>query len=196
MGKAAATRLDILQKAFELIYANGYQATSVDDILATTKVTKGAFYYHFKNKDEMGLAVIHEVMFPAMGEAFTQLSDSTDPLKDIYGLMKHFLLETPALQVQYGCPAGNLAHELPHISDAFNTAMAELVNHWREGLQACISNGKKAGLLRSNINPQQVAYFIMAGYWGIRNYAKLYNTTDSYVMYLKELKQYLNGLKK
>ena len=43
MSKAAATRLTILQKAFELVYANGYQATSIDDILIKTAVTKGAF---------------------------------------------------------------------------------------------------------------------------------------------------------
>jgi hypothetical protein len=43
MKKSAATRLMILQKAFELIYAKGYQTTSIDDIIATTKVTKGAF---------------------------------------------------------------------------------------------------------------------------------------------------------
>jgi AcrR family transcriptional regulator len=58
MKKSAATRLMILEKAFELIYAKGYQTTSIDDIIATTKVTKGAFYYHFKTKDEMGLLLL------------------------------------------------------------------------------------------------------------------------------------------
>ncbi len=48
MKKAEVTRLNILQKAFELIYVNGYQTTSIDQIIATTQVTKGAFFYHFK----------------------------------------------------------------------------------------------------------------------------------------------------
>ena len=61
MKKAEGTRRNILEKAFELIYERGYQNTSIDDILATTGVTKGAFYYHFQNKDEMGLAIIHEI---------------------------------------------------------------------------------------------------------------------------------------
>lgn len=66
MSKAAETRLTILQKAFYLIYRKGYQATSIDDIIATTQVTKGAFFYHFKSKDEMGLAMIREIMYPGM----------------------------------------------------------------------------------------------------------------------------------
>ncbi|WP_312076739.1 TetR/AcrR family transcriptional regulator [Chryseobacterium sp.] len=64
MKKSEATRLNILQKAFELIYVKGYQTASVDEIIATTQVTKGAFYYHFKTKDEMGLAIINELMIP------------------------------------------------------------------------------------------------------------------------------------
>lgn len=37
MKKAETTRLNILQKAFELIYVKGYQTTSIDDIIATTQ---------------------------------------------------------------------------------------------------------------------------------------------------------------
>jgi AcrR family transcriptional regulator len=70
MKKSAATRLMILEKAFELIYAKGYQTTSIDDIIATTKVTKGAFYYHFKTKDEMGLAIINELVKPQLTSGF------------------------------------------------------------------------------------------------------------------------------
>jgi TetR/AcrR family transcriptional repressor of nem operon len=69
MSKAANTRITILQKAFELIYSKGYQTTSIDDIIATTQVTKGAFYYHFKTKDEMGVAIIEEILKPTMLEA-------------------------------------------------------------------------------------------------------------------------------
>ena len=69
ISKAATTRLNILQKAFTLVYKNGYRATSIDEIIATTQVTKGAFFYHFKNKDEMGLAMIYEVLYSSMQDA-------------------------------------------------------------------------------------------------------------------------------
>lgn len=70
MKKAETTRLIILQKASELIYAKGYQNTSVDDIIATTQVTKGAFYYHFRTKDEMGIAIINEILKPTLTNNF------------------------------------------------------------------------------------------------------------------------------
>ena len=93
MKKAEATRLTILQKAFELIYVKGYQTTSIDDILATTQVTKGAFYYHFKNKDEMGIAIIDELIKPTLTDSFMEpLQKDENPLTAIYNLMHHLLM--------------------------------------------------------------------------------------------------------
>src|ERR1044072_5954272 len=105
MKKAEATRLSILQKSFELIYVKGYQTTSIDDILATTQVTKGAFYYHFKNKDEMGVAIINELLKPTLNAGFiTPLQTGENPLIAIYQLMHYLLMEDEFLRVEYGCP--------------------------------------------------------------------------------------------
>lgn len=195
MKKAASTRFQILEKAFELIYAHGYQTTSVDDIIAQTQVTKGAFYYHFKNKDEMGLAVINEIMFPSMHEGFvSSLENTTDPVNDIYAMMHHLLLENPFLQVKYGCPAGNMTQEMSPLNEQFSHALSKLVNQWETVLKQSLSNGKKAGKIRTEVDEQQVAYFVMSGYWGIRNFGKLYNSKACYHVYLKELKSYLESL--
>ncbi len=195
MKKSAETRLDILQKAFELIYMHGYQATSVDQIIAETKVTKGAFYYHFKNKEEMGLAVINEIMKPGTHDSYVKpLMNSKDPVKEIYAMMKELLMDNKFLKVEYGCPAGNLTAEMSAFNDEFNAALSELINEWESALKISISNGKKAGTIRAEVNAQQVAYFVMSGYWGIRNYGKLQHGKEPYLLYLKELKNYLKGL--
>lgn len=195
MKKSEATRQLMLQKAFELIYVNGYQATSIDEIISTTKVTKGAFFYHFKNKDEMGLAMINEVLLPSINEGFVQaLKHSDDPIKAIYNLMKYLLLENPFLKVSYGCPAGNLTQEMSPLNQAFAKALAKSVEQWQLVIEACIRKGKKAGNVKKNVNAQQVAYFVMSGYWGIRNFGKLYNSKACYKVYLKELKAYLKTL--
>lgn len=185
----------ILQKAFELIYKNGYQSTSIDVIISTTKVTKGAFFYHFKNKDEMGLAVINEVLLPTMyQELVVPLSHSDNPSKDIYNLVRKLLLENSFLEPRYGCPAGNLTQEMSPVNEEFNKALAQLTSHWQEAIQKSITLGKKAGNIRPAIQGKQVALFVMSGYWGVRNVGKLMDSTDCYVSFLKELKHYLSGL--
>ncbi len=195
MKKSTSTRLSILQKAFDLIYIKGYQATSIDDILTNIEVTKGAFYYHFKTKDEMGLAIIQEMMLPAMQESYvTALTASSDPAAAIYEMMKHILLDDPKMQARYGCPVGNLSQEMAPLNPLFKEALHHLFDLWEEALRKCISNGKKAGTINVEVNAKQVACFVIAGYWGIRTIGKFFDDSTSYKTYLKELKSYLKSL--
>lgn len=196
MSKAANTRLTILHKAFELIYTKGYQTTSIDEIIATTQVTKGAFYYHFKTKDEMGVAIIEEILKPTMQEHFIKPTEaSQNPIEDFYNMISYLLLEDPFLQVKYGCPVGNLTQEMTPWNTKFSEALAELVDLWKATIINSIEKGKEAGLIRKDVVGEQVAFFILSGYWGIRNFGKLQNDNSSYLVYLKELNVYLNGLK-
>jgi AcrR family transcriptional regulator len=196
MGKASETRLTILQKAFELIYINGYQATSVDEILATTKVTKGAFYYHFKNKEEMGLAVINEIMQQTMGKMLLEpLATSPEPLQEIYEMMEYLLIQEPHLQIKYGCPTNNLIQEMSPLNETFSQALAQIMNEALEASKNAVERAKSLGQVRAEVNSFQVAVFLSSGYAGIRNLGKLYQEPHYYHLYLKELQAYLNSLK-
>ncbi len=195
MKKAEATRLTILQKAFELIYVKGYQTTSIDDIIATTQVTKGAFYYHFKTKDEMGLAIINEILKPTLVNSFIQpLRQEQNPLDAIYNLMHSLLMENEFLKVEYGCPASNFTQEMTPWNADFNNALNELIQQWTEVMTAAIEKGKENGFIRKEVNGRQVTFFVLSGYWGIRNFGKLANSKQVYLPYLKELKSYLSSL--
>lgn len=196
MKKAAATRMNILEKAFELIYVKGYKTTSIDDIIATTQVTKGAFYYHFKNKDEMGIAIINELMKPTLAQSFIEpLKTDAPPLDAIYGLIHHLLMEDKFLKVEYGCPVANFAAEMSPWNEDFNAALNELTHEWTKIMIAALERGKKAGSVRKDINAKQVTMFVMSGYWGVRNFGKLENSRSPYTLFLKQLKYYLDTLK-
>ncbi len=196
MSKASSTRLAILQKAFDLIYTKGYQTTSIDDILATTKVTKGAFYYHFKNKDEMGLAMINELMKPALtGSFILPLQKDENPVTAIYDLMHNLLMKNDFLKVEYGCPAANFTQEMTPWNADFSKVLNELTQQWLKVMAASIEQGKAKGFIRRDVNARQATLFIMSGYWGIRNFGKLENSKKVYLPYLKELKNYLHSLK-
>ena len=196
MKKAEATRLTILRKAFELIYAKGYQTTSVDEIIATTQVTKGAFYYHFKTKDEMGLAIISDILIPKLTKNFIEpFQSESNPINTIYDLMHYLLIEDDFLKVEYGCPAANLTQEMAPWNEEFRRVLDTLTQQWKEVMTATLEKGKERGHIRKDVNSKQVTLLIMSGYWGIRNFGKLENSKKIYLTYLKELKNYLNTLR-
>lgn len=59
-GKAAtrsqASRIRILDAALTVIRTRGYSATRVEDICEAAGLTKGAFFHHFRSKEELAVA--------------------------------------------------------------------------------------------------------------------------------------------
>lgn len=77
-------RKRLLDAAMQVIRAQGYSATTVDDICRAAGLTKGAFFHHFKSKEELGVAAAAH--FSAMAEGlfaaapYRKLSDPLDRL--------------------------------------------------------------------------------------------------------------------
>lgn len=59
--EAAVTRATVLNAALSVFSAKGYAATSLDDIAAAAKVTRGAIYWHFKSKADLYNTLISEL---------------------------------------------------------------------------------------------------------------------------------------
>ncbi|MCC7509288.1 MAG: TetR/AcrR family transcriptional regulator [Planctomycetes bacterium] len=55
------TRNRILDSALVLALEKGLAAASLDQVIERAEITKGAFFYHFKSKDELALALVSHV---------------------------------------------------------------------------------------------------------------------------------------
>ena len=195
MDKAEKTRADILKKAFDLIYQYGYQATSVDKIISTTQVTKGAFYYHFKNKDEMGIAMVKEVILPALEENLLQpLQGASDPVSKIYEIFERKLLNDPEISIDLGCPTNNLVQEMSPISVKFHKTLRFVLDKWIKVIKEALEQGKKEKMVNAAVDSHGAAEFIVASYEGLKGVGKIYGK-DLYVSFLKQFKQYLETLR-
>jgi len=196
MNKASNTRMHILEKSFGLIYQNGYQATSIDKIIETTKVTKGAFYYHFEDKEKMGLAMIKEVVAPRLDRLLiSPIKNADDPLEKIYQTIKKNLVEDTDFDIQYGCPINNLIQELSPIKESFKSTLQLVIENWKKTIVSELENGKKRGKVNENIDSNAVAEFIIVSYEGLRGTGKVYQNFKLYESYIDQLKFYLNALK-
>lgn len=192
LSKAQRTRLELLKKAFDISYRKGFLQASLDEILAGTNVTKGAFYYHFRNKDEMGIALINELMRPAILSGFGNIAESgMGAIETIVSLNRFLLFENPDLLPEYGCPAGNFVHEMTPWNEPFREALFGLVSEWRSGLIGILENGKTSGELSADLDPEALCTYIMSAYWGVRELAKLNNDSTVYNQFLEQLRTHL-----
>ena len=93
--KPTKRELRIATAAKELFGEYGFEPVSVKDIAERAGVTTGALYYHFKNKDDLIMAVYGEnaTLFRELSEKFAR---SEDPLGDIV----EFLGETMVKRIE------------------------------------------------------------------------------------------------
>src|SRR5947208_1723306 len=72
----------LLDAALSVIRTKGYSATTVDELCAAAGVTKGAFFHHFKSKEELAVAAADH-WSETTGALFAQASyhDCADPLE-------------------------------------------------------------------------------------------------------------------
>src|SRR5271170_5370894 len=83
------TRERLLQAASREIYRSGFQSAGLETILASAGVTKGALYYHFKNKEALGYAVVEEIISPDVhGTWVRPLQNVKDPVEALIGIVE------------------------------------------------------------------------------------------------------------
>jgi TetR/AcrR family transcriptional repressor of nem operon len=113
----------LLDAAMHLIRAQGYSATTVDDICREAGLTKGAFFHYFANKEDLALAAAAH--FAAMAEglfAAAPYRTLSDPLDRVLGYIdfRTAILNGPI--PEFTCLLGTMVQEAyetyPAIRDA------------------------------------------------------------------------------
>src|SRR5215468_2309537 len=116
----------ILEVARDLFYHRGYLATSVDDIIAEAKVAKSNFYYHFKSKEDLGIAVLEMRCSEFEAARNSTLCNCELMPRERLGSFLRMLFRPKADQHPTGCPFGNLVAEMSEHSERFRCYLSRL----------------------------------------------------------------------
>ena len=84
----------ILKTAAKIFSNKGYHQTTVDEIASALGVAKGTIYYHFKNKEELYLAIIREGVYLLEEQMRLDISGANTPagkIKKLIGGMLAFI---------------------------------------------------------------------------------------------------------
>jgi TetR/AcrR family acrAB operon transcriptional repressor len=84
--EAETTREMILQAALDCFYEKGFSRTSFDGIAKKINLTKGAVHWHFKNKEDLLVAVIQRIIEAKKQKMCYEIKNpkTLDELKDFF----------------------------------------------------------------------------------------------------------------
>ncbi len=192
-----ATRRKILEAAFAEFYKNGFQGGSLNQIVEAAGTTKGALFHHFNGKQELGYAVVDEIIGPILEQRWlAPLSDSKDPIADLKRVFRQFAKEdTGTGNFIQGCPLNNLAQEMSPLDEGFRKRIDQLYTMWRKRYADALAAGIAAGTVRKDVAPRKVASLLVASQMGIWGSGKSSQDNDLMLQACDALCSYLEGLR-
>jgi TetR/AcrR family transcriptional regulator, acrAB operon repressor len=105
--EALETRNRILDTAERVFLKRGVSRTSLDDIAEAAGVTRGAIYWHFKNKADLFEAMMERVSLPMEDMAAQANGDFDDPLDYVRScalrVLEHITTDPQSRRVQEIC---------------------------------------------------------------------------------------------
>lgn len=142
--RPADARTKLLDAALSLIRTKGFAATSLDDLCRTARVTKGAFFYHFPSKEDLGVAAAKH--FGEMADGlFAQAPYRTldDPAARVIGYVEFRRAILQGAIADYTCLLGTMVQEAYETSPAIREACErEIIGHavtLREDIAAALA---------------------------------------------------------
>jgi len=195
--KRKRTRQLLVDTGYTLMNAYGYHAISIDRVLQELAITKGAFYYHFKNKHEFVAAIIQDRLAPEITATFiTPLNQRGNP-KYIFGdLLEDQLINNKRLNVPEGSALTNFIISLSYEENEYDLQgqLKEIYDTWKVAVINLLYRGIEDGHLNRHINTEGVAEFIIHSLEGARTMQRVH-AGGTFYNYLEQFKAYFDSMK-
>jgi len=190
----AETRQRLLEAAFAEIYAQGFQGSDINGILARAGVTKGALYHHFDGKTDVANAVIDTMIDGITTQKWlAPLDDVDDPIDALIEVVEGTLLTQEA--VNGGCPLNNLAQEMSGVNEDIRLRLRRVFQMWIGGVADALRLGQANGKVRRDIDARETATFMIATYEGYISLAKNARDPSLLAAGVRQVVEYLETLR-
>jgi TetR/AcrR family acrAB operon transcriptional repressor len=156
--EAQETRNRILDTAERVFLKRGVSRTTLEDIAEAAGVTRGAIYWHFKNKADLFEAMMERVSLPMEDMAARADDDLEDPLDYVRGcalkVLEHVTADPQSRRVQEIC------HYKVEYVDEMEQLRARHIECRTNALtlvERGMRSASKKGLLAPWVNPRLAA---------------------------------------
>lgn len=176
----SSTKDKILVAAMNVIRAQGYAATTVDDLCQEAGVTKGAFFHHFESKEDLAVAAA-QYWSEVTGSLFARASyhGIQDPLDRLLGYVEFRKQLLRGDVPEFTCLVGTMVQEAYGSNPAIREACQKSIFGHAETLVSVIDQAKTHYSPKAAWSSQHLALHIQAVIQGSFIVAKAGN--DSYL---------------
>lgn len=167
--RAAQTRAQILTAAAGLFAERGYPHTSIAQIAEQVGMTKGAVYFHFRDKEDIAAEIVRELYNRWRVRIDEAQAMDLPPMETIQALLSNAadrFFEDEIVK------AGARIQAERSLSD---TTLPEPYVEWISTLATLLAKANGAGQLREGVDPEAGAYILVSAFFGMQHVCDILN---------------------
>jgi len=158
----------VLERAMTAFWKQGYEATSMGDLVTATGINRGSIYAAFNSKRELFLRSLRHYDAVHREDHLQRIAALYDPKNAIIAVFQSAAQKPDNRKLPWGCLLVNTALELsPH-----DTEVAEFVAHSlcevQDFFQTCIESAQSDATIDSSIDARETAQGLLGLFLGLR----------------------------
>lgn len=191
-----STREEIIRKGAELIHAQGFNATGIQQILQAVDIPKGSFYFYFKSKEDFGWEIIDYFGSMIGGIITHYLNDKKiTPVQRMEKLIEFFEIAFQNNGHTLGCPIGNLSLELAGTNERLRIHLKDVIESLLSQIESCLEEAKRDGSIPSSLKTYDTARLIFYGFEGAILHMKVTQNIEPFRAFRSYLTGYFENIK-
>lgn len=188
-----STRERLIQVARELFWQQGYQATSVAQILEEAEANSGSLYHFFSTKQDLLVAVLDWYLENLEAEVVGPARRATDdPIERIFAILEGYRRALVATDLTFGCPIGNLALEFSDPDRPVRVRLARNFENWAKAVEACLDEA--GDRLPRDLDRKALSQFVLTIMEGGVMQARTHRSLEPFDASVGQLRSYLEHL--
>jgi TetR/AcrR family transcriptional regulator, transcriptional repressor for nem operon len=165
--RALETREKILLAASGLFALKGYHDAKLEEVLNAAQVSKGAFFHQFRDREDLGFAVLdwHMGRRRQLLDAIEQewpLAEHAEPLQKVFRRLDAIQEMVRRREgCKGGCIIGNMSTALSDCHDGFRQRLAKCFDEMAQEFVPHLEAAARQGRVRRRTNTNELARFIV-----------------------------------
>lgn len=167
-----------LNEAMELFWSNGYDATSLSDLLEAMELSKSSFYQSFGNKKQLYQQCLHQYRKQISKQLLAELDEATSAMDFLKDLFVSISRKANTAEGRRGCLIMNSASAKAPLDSEIGKIVAEGAQQFENIFYQAIKRAQKEGDIPSKKDPQILAKYLVSSRSGLLAMAKSGSTPD------------------
>lgn len=172
-------REEVLMKAMMVFRDNGYEATSVQELVRRMGINRFSLYQTFKSKHDLFLQALQAYYENVALPFFSRLRDSDQGLRAIETTLMEMVSRIKTGQSYNGCLLCNTIAELGAEKDKRTAAiLARYLDGVENDFHSALVRAKALGEISADVNVRERAKVLVAYSTGLLSMAKVLNERE------------------